>query len=101
MKLQLSNIQLSILIISVLIIGWWFWPSKQQLKYYYSPNCPHCVKFMPIWEKIKVNVDKVKINCDIQNCSGIVALPTIKFNGIEYEGERTKENIETFVEKNI
>lgn len=89
--------------ILILMFGYYYFfqQSNSDLVYYFSPNCPHCVKFMPVWDTINVNVNKKKINCDIQSCPGIQALPTIMINGNEFDGERTKENIEAFVQKNL
>lgn len=99
MKLSLTKIQISIAIIVIIAFGLWFWnPSTSSLVYYYSPNCPHCVKFMPTWETI--NTKKTKINCDIQACSGVDALPTLMLNGEEYTGDRTKTAIEAWVKQN-
>ncbi len=110
MKLSLSNTQLIILAFVILVVIIYFYmnqnqkPSKQ-LVYYYSPKCPHCVEFMPEWEKVQLSIPKKKIDCTTQDCPGIEALPTVilENNGTktEYNGERTKKAIELYVEKNI
>ena len=101
MKFQRSHIQLIMVLVTIVVI--WLYISKNNIKnklvYYFSPNCPHCVKFMPIWETI--NANKKKINCDKEKCPGITALPTIMLNGIEYTGERTKDGVEKFVKRNL
>lgn len=101
MKFQLSNIQIAGIVLAIAIV--WVYISKgntkNQLVYYFSPNCPHCVKFMPVWETISAN--KKKVNCDKESCPGIETLPTIMLNGVEFTGERTKEGIETFVKQNL
>jgi hypothetical protein len=99
MKFRLSNIQIVGIVIAIVVV--WVYMSKgtkNKLVYYFSPNCPHCVKFMPVWETIKAN--KTKIDCTKNSCPGIEALPTIMLNGAEYTGERTKEGIEKFVKQN-
>lgn len=109
MKLALSNTHLLILVVILVIVAIIYFYTNQkptkQLVYYFSPKCPHCVEFMPEWEKVQVVIPKSKINCTTQDCPGIQALPTVilENNGIktEYEGERTKKAIETFVTKNI
>lgn len=110
MKLNLSKQQKYIVVtIAVIAIIWYMNKSGMMsnmmggaadLVYYYSPGCPHCVKFMPIWETIS-GVSKKKINCDSGNCEGIEALPTIKLNDKEYDGERTREAVEAFVASNL
>ena len=99
MKLpQLSKpMMIAIVCIAIFLVWYLQKPSVSGLIYYYSPNCPHCVKFMPEWETI--GLPKRKVNCDTESCPGIEALPTIMYNGKEYGGERTKAGIESFVNK--
>lgn len=103
MKLTLSKIQIAG-IIGILLVGIWFYlnqGTKNKLVYYYSPNCPHCVKFMPIWDSLNVGCGKMKINCDSEKCVGIEVLPTIKLNGVEFQGDRTPDAIKAFVQKHL
>ncbi len=99
-----KQIIIGIVIVAISFI-WWFLYSntKGDLIYFFSPNCPHCRDFMSSWESINVpfGVGKKKVNCDTQACPGIKSLPTIMLNGEEFSGERTKENIESFVNKNV
>lgn len=106
MKVPLTKKQIMIIGIVVIALAWWFMSSKSgkgDLVYFFSPNCPHCRDFMPVWESVNVpsGVGKKKIDCSTQACLGIEALPTIMMNGDEFSGERTKENIEAFVNKNM
>ena len=106
MKIKLSNKQLMIVGAGVLLVLWFLYSNtstagKGDLVYFYSPNCPHCKDFMPVWDSLSVPVSKKKINCDTQKCPGIEALPTIMMNGEEYTGKRTKEGVEAFVQKNM
>lgn len=107
MKLSLSKNQMMIATALVIVAILFFYMkggnNKGDLVYFFSPNCPHCRDFMPIWDNISTpsGVGKKKVNCDNQACPGIEALPTIMLNGEQFNGERTKENIETFINKNI
>lgn len=80
---------------------------------YYSPNCGHCHKLMPTWDKFNdsMNSDKSivlsKINCasDKNKCTDVVGYPTIKFfkkdgGVIEFNGERTLNALEKFANIN-
>lgn len=103
MKIPFTKQQIIIGILLVITI-WWFMSKsirKSELIYFFSPDCPHCQDFMPIWDSLSLSVNKKKINCNTQDCPGIEALPTIMMNGQQFKGERTKENIEAFVNKNV
>lgn len=106
--IKMSNQNIIMFIIVIAIIGYYMYSTKEnmiELQYYFSPNCPHCVKFMPIWETIQIPTRKRKINCDKENCQGIESLPTIIFkNGsekLEFNEDRTKDAIEMFVNKHL
>jgi len=89
-----------------------------KISLFYTPSCPHCVEFIPVWdeftEKMKPYVDSKKIiiektNCatDSQTCllNDISFYPTIKlFIGDEkkiiFNDERNIENLISFVKKN-
>ncbi len=108
MKLSLSKNQMIIAAVVVVLASFFFYMkssnnTKGDLVYYFSPNCPHCTDFMPLWDTLNVpsGVGKKKVNCNSQACPGIESLPTIMLNGEEFKGERTKDNIETFIKKNI
>ena len=96
---------LLLILITIILFGKWYFSSQDQLLYYYSPNCPHCVKFMPEWETINLPITKKKINCMVEKCPNIEYLPTLilKTNNknISYDGERKKDDIENFVFQNI
>jgi len=81
---------------------------------FYSSDCPHCINFLPEWEKLeqalsningkKINI--VKNNCkeDPKTCStfGINGVPTIKlfYDGMtEYEGTRTVNDLIKFIKE--
>jgi thioredoxin-like negative regulator of GroEL len=88
--------------------------TQQKLTLFYSPNCGHCVDFLPEWKKIH-NIESIKnivvletINCseNYNKCqeNSIQAYPTIimqKTDGtkIEYEGARTVESLINFINK--
>lgn len=81
-----------------------------ELILYYSPDCGHCHKFMPIWEQFRrrsndLYITMNKINCKNNKCENVIGFPTIilrKSNGtdITFDGDRTIENLEHFVKKN-
>ncbi len=99
--LNIFNFLIGIVIIST--VYFWICKTKTKLIYFYSPKCRHCRDFMPIWDSINMppKIGKKKINCDIEDCTGIQALPTIRINDKEFTGERTKENVELFVKQNV
>lgn len=83
---------------------------KAVLNLYYSPDCGYCHKFMPIWEQFKrqskERIIMNEVNCKSNKCENIVGYPTIilhKPNGkdITFEGDRTIENLDAFVKRNV
>lgn len=81
--------------------------SGLEVKYYYSPYCPHCVNFMSTWSdfesKAKNRASLVKINC-VENpelCRGVTGVPHVVFkNGdkeVVYQGARNSESLEKFL----
>jgi len=81
--------------------------------FFYSPECPHCKKFMPTWNKFKAKYDKV---LDIRQVNGntepdiikrfdVPGFPTVYvLNGkarYEYNPpKRTMASLEKFVREN-
>lgn len=86
---------------------------------FYSPRCPHCISFKPVYNKIsneeiyEGHIEFMKVNCDLlyETCSkeGVISYPTIKlFKGtagnktsVSYYGIRKKEEIKTFIFSNV
>lgn len=75
---------------------------------YHVDWCGHCQKVKPIWAELKDEysdrINFTDLDCEEDNnkdvCKTEVSegYPTIKFNGEEYSGERTKENLSQFFE---
>lgn len=86
-----------------------FAPTKSgTITLYYSPSCPHCHSFMPIWNKFaaKCKIKSQKIDCSKNKCIDAVrGYPTVilqKANGdvITFNGQRTIDELESFVDNN-
>lgn len=104
MNMPFSKNQILIIAVVIVAIVCFYMKGKSDkgdLVYFFSPKCPHCRDFMPVWDSLSVPVNKKKVDCSLQACQGIEALPTLMMNGEEFKGERTKENIETFVNNNL
>lgn len=86
--------------------------SAPVLALFHMDGCPHCVKFMPTWEKFKQqHGDKVKtVELEAKKDEGVVSkhnvkgFPTIKYypDGMsgkskELEGDRTEDNLKKLV----
>ena len=86
--------------------------NKKTLILYYAPWCPHCKPVKPIFEELKdiyagnthisiltINGDEHKDKLKEQDVKGY---PTIKLlvgeKSIEYEGERTAEKLQEFIQ---
>ena len=80
---------------------------------YYNPGCPHCVNFMPTWNKFEasnppgVEVNKVNVSEDraAGQAANIQGVPTVKLekaNGeiLEYNGPRTVDGLTEFCNQN-
>lgn len=86
--------------------------AQKILTLYYAPWCPHCKPVKPIFEELKQtyagnsNVKIVTVNGDeekeLLKERGIKGYPTIilTINGkeIKYEGERTAEKLQEFIQ---
>ena len=85
------------------------------LNLYYAEWCGHCHDFMPIWDKFvkrcrdnNTNINTVKIESNHLSSLGknVGGYPTITFlnsnskNEIDFDGERTVEGLEEFVNSN-
>lgn len=69
---------------------------RKTVDLYYRPDCGHCHDFLPVWNKLeKTNLATFKShNCDKGECTkDIYGVPTIKINGVVYNGNRTYELI--------
>ena len=78
---------------------------------YYVPWCPHCKDVMPEWNKLEQNMQGTntqvsKVDCEAnpqaakeQDVNGFPTIILFK-NGkaIQYEGERTMEEIQNFIQ---
>jgi hypothetical protein len=74
---------------------------------YHSPQCSHCVAFMPIWDQFasKATIIAKKIDCTKESCPNIDGFPTVllrKSNGttVQFEQKRTVDNLVAFVNGN-
>ena len=78
---------------------------------YYTNNCGWCHKFLPTWEKLKINLSNDYIfeeyecsNINQESCKNISRFPTIIFTknnkDIEYTGNREYENILNYLKNN-
>ena len=83
--------------------------SKPKLILYYTPNCPFCVQFKPIWEKSVVRlseyVDPIAIDCSTKECA-VAGFPTIRLYtdanySVDFDLERTSENLLAFVKSKL
>lgn len=91
--------------------------STMEVALYYSPQCGYCKSFMKDWQEFNEKITKIyrynnsvrlttkKINCAENKCEGIAGYPTImltkKGKSIQFEGERSVDNLMKFVDKNI
>ena len=87
-----------------------------KLVLFYAPWCGHCKTLMPAWDQLaQENKDvMMKVNCDEQpevaEKHGIAGFPTIKFcrnglhdanNTVTYDGDRTADAINEFLQKHL
>ena len=87
---------------------------NSKLYFFYADWCPHCTSFKPTWAELEqesLGVQYEKVDCsDNDNTPalateyGVSGFPTIIFvnNGTkhEYKGNRSKEDIVSFVKSN-
>tara|TARA_B100000029_G_scaffold503265_1_gene579890 strand:- start:64 stop:1077 length:1014 start_codon:yes stop_codon:yes gene_type:complete len=87
--------------------------SNMVLMLFYSPSCPHCLNFLPLWEQLKEllinssNLTLTDINCtehkNLCRRYNIKGVPTLVFfNGNEnqkYTGKRTHKEIIEFLKQ--
>ncbi|XP_054159042.1 thioredoxin domain-containing protein 5-like [Oppia nitens] len=82
---------------------------------FYAPNCGHCQKLAPVWDKLEAKLlstsDSLviigKVDCteerDLCSREGVMGFPTLKLyksresNGVEYEGDKSLLNLETYL----
>ncbi|CAG2120553.1 unnamed protein product, partial [Medioppia subpectinata] len=82
---------------------------------FYAPNCGHCQKLAPIWDKLETKMLSIqrtqvivgRVDCteerDLCSRESVMGFPTLKLykshetNGIEYEGERNLLSLETYL----
>jgi len=90
--------------------------TKDVLVEFYAPWCGHCKQLAPVYEQVGAELSQIpsiviaKIdatNNDINPLFGIKGFPTIKLfrsndkqNPIDYEGDRTKDDLIEFIQKN-
>lgn len=115
---------LLILIIIIIFAGGFYkrfekFTNPPTLKYFYMETCPHCTDFNPVWDKLeskitndKINIKLVKYNLHDGNSgekeaskyevSGAptIILDDINNKAIEYKGNRTVDDIITFIKEN-
>lgn len=85
-----------------------------ELILYYADWCPHCQRFKPVWEELKNELGKSKIKLTEVDAvadpervkqDNVEGYPTIRLvkpqEIVEYKGDRTKEALIDFVNKNI
>lgn len=114
-----------VIVIAIAVFLYWrskkpsedFTADEATVTLYYSPSCPHCTHFLPIWDKLTEYMEKVKnnpitmvkVNCgtDADQCKNVVAFPTIimtKSDGTEIpfptNMERSYENVLSFIHEN-
>jgi len=90
--------------------------TKDVLVEFYAPWCGHCKKLTPIYEELgtlfksKSNVVIAKIDAtanDVSPSFNVRGFPTLKFfpatnkKPIDYEGDRSLEDLKSFVEKHL
>lgn len=91
-------------------------PKDFKLYYFYHPSCIHCKQFMPTWERIKeyyqnnhktihtIDVTKPE-NENLRFYYDVDKYPTIILTtankSVEYNGNRTMEDIIRFVANNV
>ena len=87
---------------------------KCVLVLFHADWCGHCKNFMPTWNKAKTSLQssdvvlkdfEAETNKEVMKENEVSSFPTLKFfkkNGeiVEYEGDRTLEALEEFIEKN-
>jgi thiol-disulfide isomerase/thioredoxin len=91
--------------------------AKNTLMYFWSPSCPYCIKFHPMWKELinlyaddpNINFQAVDVsdskNKHLANYYNIGPVPTIilktKFKTPEFEGHRSIENLHNFIEREL
>ena len=85
---------------------------KKRIMLFHSLKCPHCVKFMPTWEKLvnkygnDVQMDKIDVNGPMSDsdqmflnssvCKGVPCI--MSASGRVFNDDRTVSNLSNFVE---
>lgn len=84
-------------------------PKNVQVYYFYTPACPHCQRFNPIWDEVTAqsNVDSIKVdasdpaNANLVSKYAVLGVPTIikvtRKGSTRFSLPRTKENLEAFL----
>jgi thiol-disulfide isomerase/thioredoxin len=87
-------------------------PNRVKIELYYKPSCPHCIKFMPVWERIindlPTDATYEEINCETNPSRAtenkITSVPSIILlvdnERRTYMGSRTYEDIKRFLQNN-
>ncbi|CAG9333719.1 unnamed protein product [Blepharisma stoltei] len=85
--------------------------SKDVLVYFYSPRCSHCREFEPIYQELAKDLShiptlilaKIDYTQNEVKDQTVSSFPTIRYfpgkkkKGIDFEGERTSENLLQFI----
>ena len=74
---------------------------------YYSPHCPHCHSFMPIWDEFSATkkIPTKKVDCTKDACPNIAGYPTVllqKKDGktVTFSKNRTVKDLTSFIDEN-
>lgn len=103
-----------IIVFSIAFILYWMKKREQftntqtaSMVLYYSPNCPHCHAFMPVWDKFVKSgiISAKKVDCTKETCNNVDGYPTVlmyKQNGkiVQFDKNRTVADLEAFVNEN-
>ena len=80
-----------------------------KVKYFHSPNCPHCRNFYPVWDNFvnssqgKADFEKIDCTTNPDLCANIRGVPYVVFiikeKEVVYEGQRDVQSLNLFLDK--
>ena len=118
MALSVSTVVLALVLIIIIIVkatkkSKFGGPKRNELVFYHADFCGFCHQFMPIFDgtiptleemfpdlvitKLQHETDQLEI---LKAQPAVQGYPTLRLNGVEFEGPRTPEGLITFVREN-